>query len=200
MQRETPGPMTHTAHRSAGPNLRLTRRHPCHDASHPARRAGAALLASLAGLAAALVALPLHAGEPAGFDIRRWATLLREPAPAVVVFTTTDCAYCPDAIDHIARHLQAERRAGRPVPRLDVVVLDSTEQPDTLAADAHYRLADRLFVVEGQAARVRRSVNPGWFGQTPYVALIPAAPRGAAAATPRFVSGTPTSADLDGLR
>jgi hypothetical protein len=150
--------------------------------------------------AALLAGLALQAAEPADFDAQRWAALLREPAPAVVVFTTTDCAHCPAAIDRIASHLKAERRAGRPAARLDVVVMDGAEQPDAVATEPHYRLADRLFVFDGQAARVRRSVNPAWFGQTPYVALLATPLAGSAVIQPRFVSGAPSNTDLGSLR
>jgi hypothetical protein len=133
------------------------------------------------------------------FDAQRWAALLREPGPALVVFTSTDCAYCPDAIERLSLHLRSERQAGRAAPRLDVVVMDGADQPEAVLADPHYQTADRLFVFDGQAARLRRSVNPGWFGQTPYIALLPSA-RSGEAAVPRFVAGTPTTADLNALR
>lgn len=134
-----------------------------------------------------------------GFDAQRWAALLREPGPALVVFTSTDCAHCPQAIDRLTRHQRDERRAGRPVPRLDVVVLDGRDEPEALASETHYRQADRLFAVDGQAARLRHAVNPAWFGQTPYVALLGSAPTDGRPA-PRFVSGTPSDRDLSELR
>jgi hypothetical protein len=134
-----------------------------------------------------------------GFDAQRWAALLREPGPAMVVFTSTDCAHCPQAIERLTRHQRDERRAGRPVPRLDVVVLDGRDEPEALTSEPHYRQADRLFAVDGQTARLRHAVNPAWFGQTPYVALM-----GSASAdgrtTPRFVSGTPSERELSELR
>jgi hypothetical protein len=144
--------------------------------------------------AAAAPAAALHA-----FDSQRWAALLREPGPALVVFTTTDCAYCPDVIERLSLHLRSERQAGRAAPRLDVVVMDGADQPEALAVAPHYQTADRLFVFDGQAARLRRSVNPAWFGQTPYIALLPSA-RNGAPAVPRFVAGTPTTAELNALR
>jgi hypothetical protein len=134
-----------------------------------------------------------------GFDAQRWATLLREPGPALVVFTSTDCAHCPQAIERLTRHQRDERHAGRPVPRLDVVVLDGRDEPDALAGEPHYRQADRLFAVDGQAARVRHAVNPAWFGQTPYVALLSSAVADTRAPV-RFVSGTPSDGDLNELR
>jgi hypothetical protein len=125
--------------------------------------------------------------------------MLREPGPALVVFTSTDCAHCPQAIDRLVRHQRDERRAGRPVPRLDVVVMDGRDEPEAMLSDIHYQRADRLFAFEGQAARVRHGVNPAWFGQTPYIALLGrASPDGQA--TVRFVSGTPSDRDLGELR
>ncbi len=134
-----------------------------------------------------------------GLDAQRWAAVLREPGPALVVFTSTDCAHCPQAIERLTRHQRDERRAGRPVPRLDVVVLDGRDEPDALASEPHYRQADRLFAVDGQSARLRHAVNPAWFGQTPYVALLGSAPTDGRTA-PRFVSGTPSDRDLSELR
>jgi hypothetical protein len=133
------------------------------------------------------------------FDVQRWTGLLREPGPALVVFTSTDCAHCPQAIERLTRHQRDEQRAGRPVPRLDVVVMDGREEPESLSAEPHFQLADRLFAFYGQAARVRHSVNPAWFGQTPYVALLGATATDGRASV-RFVSGTPTDRDLRELR
>jgi hypothetical protein len=129
----------------------------------------------------------LHAGAtPLPFDAQRWTSLVREPGPAVVVFTTTDCAYCPEAIEQVRRLT----RGAQPPVRLDVVVMDGADQADTFAGEPPYHLADRLFVFDGQPVRVRRSVNPAWFGQTPYLAIL------AGDGTARFVSGSPTAADL----
>lgn len=173
------------------------------DGAAPSPRAGSSPAHTAAAAATTPPAAPQahpQAHLPVqGFDAQRWAALLREPGPALVVFTATDCAHCPQAIDRLVRHQRDERRAGRPVPRLDVVVLDGRDQPEALASEPHYRQADRLFAVDGQAARLRHAVNPAWFGQTPYVALLGSRAAGATA-TLRFVSGTPSDRDLGELR
>jgi hypothetical protein len=165
-------------------------------AAEPATEYASRQAKATAGPARAAAAAPLTVQ---GFDAQRWAALLSEPGPALVVFTATDCAHCPQAIERLKRHQRDERRAGRPVPRLDVVVLDGRDEPDALATEAHYQSADRLFAVDGQPARVRHNVNPAWFGQTPYVALVGSSSAGGQAPV-RFVSGTPTDRDLKELR
>ncbi|WP_374674379.1 hypothetical protein [Ideonella sp.] len=109
-------------------------------------------------------------------------------APAVVVFTTTDCAHCPAAIARLGAAVR-QRGAGA---RLWVVVMDVPPGQDdaALLADAHHAPADRLFAFAGEPARLRHQVNPAWRGVTPYVAWL------APAQAPRFVTGAPPEAEV----
>lgn len=121
------------------------------------------------------------------FDAQSWQSLQKQlPRPAVVVFSTTDCSHCPAVIAALAARIKQRASA---VP-LVVVVMDGADQPGLLQ-EPHYRPADRLLVFQGQSAALQYSVNPGWRGITPYVALL--APDGSA----RLVLGKPSSQELD---
>jgi len=109
-------------------------------------------------------------------------------APLAVVFTTTDCAHCPAAIEHLAGLLHRHRGGAT----LAAVVMDAAPGADDapLLATAHYRVADRLFAFDGQAVALRYRVNPAWRGVTPYVALLaPGRPM-------RLVTGEPSADEL----
>ncbi len=122
--------------------------------------------------------------EPFGAD--SWSRLQRElPRPAAVIFTTTDCAYCPDAVEQMAQALHARQPR---VPLL-VVVMDGEGKPDILR-DPHYKKVDRLFAFAGEAAPLQYQINPKWRGITPYVALF------GAQGAPRLITGRPQAADL----
>lgn len=121
----------------------------------------------------------LAAGAPAfaapreilRFGAQTWREIGRSPArPLAVVFSTTDCVHCPKAIDDLAA---AIRKSGSRVG-LAVVVMDGAGQEDALRADRHYRQAKLLYAFDGEAVALRYTVDPGWLGLTPYVALIPA--------------------------
>ena len=121
------------------------------------------------------------------FDKTTWAQMKRElPRPSVVVFTTTDCAYCPDVIEALA----VDVKKGQSKAKLVIVVMDGTEQPEAVAADKHYRKGDAMYVFEGQAMALRYSVNPDWRGMTPYVAML------GRSGEPKFVVGRPSKADV----
>ncbi len=141
----------------------------------------------------ALALLPLTAAAaPAQverFTAQTWAQFQSGlQRPAIVVFSTTDCIYCPAVIADLAQDIE-QRKA--PVP-LVVVVMDGDGKP-ALLRDPEYQKASRLFVFAGPAAALQYSINPKWRGVTPYVALFPA--QGA----PRLVTGRPTTQDLDAL-
>lgn len=153
-----------------------------------ARRAALAVLAALAAAVAvptAAAAAPPPRVEP--FDAEVWSRLQATlPRPAVVVFTTTTCATCPEVFEGLRRTLR-ERRLAAP---LVAVVLDG----DALGRgrhDAHLRDADRVFAFRGREAALRWAVDPAWRGVTPYVALL-----GADGST-RFGAGTPPPERLD---
>lgn len=145
--------------------------------------AACALVAS-----AAVAAVPARAAprvEP--FDAAAWTRLQATlPRPALVVFTSTTCATCPEVLDGLRRAL---RERGLSAP-LVAVVLDG----DALGRgrhDAHLRQADRLFAYRGQEAALRHAVDPAWRGVMPYIALL------AADGTTRFGAGTPSADRLD---
>lgn len=146
-----------------------------------------AALALLAGLVTPHVAAAPRAVEP--FDKDSWATLqsgLRQPA--VVVFSTTDCAHCPAVVDGLARDIRERKLKAQ----LLTVVMDAAPGEDdaALLAHPHYARANRLFAFAGQAPALRHSVEPKWRGVTPYVVFL--APGVAAQA----VTGPPSPADV----
>jgi hypothetical protein len=145
-----------------------------------ARRVFAGLLTALS-LGGAHAAGPTVVPTIEAFTAERWQQLLATERPAAVVFSTTDCAYCPAAIDALAKELRASHRKAK----LMVVVMDGEGQEAALQADTHYRHADRLYTFQGNPVALRYAVDPHWRGMTPYVALI--ARHGA----PAFFIGTP---------
>lgn len=146
------------------------------------RRTTLALLAMLASPTARAVPVKV---EP--FGAATWEALLAQlPRPGVVVFTATWCANCPEVL----RKLADVRRANRLASPLVAVVIDGDGHAG-LAADPHYRVADRLFAFDGDEAALRYRVQPQWRGVTPFVALLPR--RGA----PTFTAGMPTPAQIE---
>lgn len=148
--------------------------------------------ATLAAVAAGLVS-GAASGAPRAvetFDARTWPALQASlDTPAIVVFTTTDCTYCPGVLRQLADAIR-QRRSKAP---LIAVVLDAApgEADAQLIADPHYGPADRLMAVSGQLAAVRHSVNPAWRGMTPYVAFLqPGSP-------PAWVTGQPSAQAVD---
>ncbi len=144
---------------------------------------------TLCGLFAVLVAAPAVAA-PKGvrvFDKTTWAQMKRDlPRPSVVVFTTTDCAYCPAVIEALA----SDVKKGQSKANLVIVVMDGAEQPEAMVADKHYRKGDAMYVFQGQAMALRYSVNPDWRGMTPYVAMF------ARTGEPKFAVGRPSAAEV----
>jgi hypothetical protein len=122
------------------------------------------------------------------FDAETWGRLKATlPRPAVVVFTTTYCATCPEVFEGLGTEIRA-RRPGAP---LVAVVLDG-EALGHRPRDAHLARADRLFAFRGpQEAALRHAVDPSWRGVTPWVALI------AADGSVSFGGGTPTRDRMD---
>jgi hypothetical protein len=149
------------------------------------------LNASLRSLAAALGAaatLACHAQpvkvEP--FDAQAWPALQASTAKrTVVVFTTTDCVYCPGVL----KQLSDEIRGRRLDATLVAVVMDVAPGDDdaALLSDPHHRGVDRLLAFSGQAAALRHGVNPAWRGVTPYIAFL------AKGVRPRWVTGPPSA-------
>lgn len=143
-----------------------------------------ALVLSLFTLACAAQAAPARVEA---FTAHTWNQFQRELArPAIVIFSTTDCVYCPSVIDSVARDLDKRKAA----IALIVVVMDGAGKPE-LIHDPEYRQASRLFAFAGDSAALQYGINPKWRGVTPYVALF--APQGA----PKLMAGRPAAQDLD---
>ncbi len=105
------------------------------------------------------------------FDAAQWQALQSGlHRPAVVVFTTTDCAHCPAVIEKLAR----DRRLRSVRGSLLTVVMDVApgEADAALLRSSHYRPATRLLAFAGQPDALRHAVNPAWRGVTPYLALL----------------------------
>ena len=152
------------------------------------RRRGAALVFAAVMLAAGVPSAPSAAPRVEPFDAEVWSRLKSTlPRPAVVVFTTSYCATCPEVFEGLG----AEIRMRRPGAPLVAVVLDG-ESLGRRPREAHLARADRLFVFRGQQeAALRHAVDPSWRGVTPWVALI-----GADGAV-TFGGGTPTRDRLE---
>ena len=145
-------------------------------------------LAAGALACASALAAPVRV-EP--FDAAAWARLQGAgAAPAVVVFTTTDCAYCPAVIESLAREIRQRRLDASLVAVVSNVA--PGEADAALLADAHYRPADRLFAFAGPERALRFAVNPQWRGITPYVGFV--SPSGEV----RWVLGPPSAGDVQG--
>ncbi len=121
------------------------------------------------------------------FNRQSWAALQAElKAPAIVVFSSTDCVHCPAVLKDLATQ---RKKLGATVI---AVVMDQEpgSEDAALLANPHYRMADRLLAFEGQGQVLRYAVNPQWRGMTPYIALL------RPGATAQFVMGPPSAADL----
>lgn len=153
--------------------------------SFPKLAAAAALLALAAGWQAAAAPRGI---EP--FGAGTWPALQSSlTKPALVVFSSTSCGNCPA----VMQQLSAELRRRRIDATLVAVVTDMAPGEDDahLLRQAHYRVAERLFAFDGQAAALRHAVNPGWRGATPYIGLL------VPGQGVRWVTGAPSSAELD---
>lgn len=145
-------------------------------------------------LALALAALPSLAPAAPGrvepFTMHTWSQFQeRLPRPAAVIFSTTDCAYCPDVVEQMARDIERRRQPRQARIPLIVVVMDGDGNPELLR-DPHYRKADRLFAFAGPQAPLEYAVNPKWRGIVPYVALF------AAQGAPKLIAGRPAPAAI----
>ncbi len=158
--------------------------HPEANKSRQRRRGWLGVALGLLLFATNVAAAPARVED---FDTRTWSRLLSDlPRPAVVVFSATYCAVCPEAIAMLANTIEA-RRLKAP---LVAVVMDG-EGRSGLLREAHYARVDRLFVFRGQEAAVRYAVNTQWRGVTPLVVLL------GKSGTPVFITGVPPSSVLE---
>lgn len=131
-----------------------------------ATRTSATLLATLLLPVAALAA---DHGWPR-FTPDVWQALTRAGGtPTAVVFTTTDCASCVQALHGLADALHAK---GRPQGRLVVVMMDGPALGAEQAASHHYQLTDERYAYDGPDQPLRYRIDPTWRGETPYVVLV----------------------------
>lgn len=142
----------------------------------------------MAGLVAHQVTAAPRAVE--AFDKLTWAALqsgLRQPA--VVVFSTTDCAHCPAVVDALVKDIRQRKLKAT----LMTVVMDASPGEDdaALLKHPHYGRADRVFAFAGQAPALRYTVEPRWRGVTPYVVFL------SPGQAPRAVAGPPSRLDID---
>jgi hypothetical protein len=145
----------------------------------------------VAALLAWMLVAPAALADPRAleaFDSRSWSELQQTAVrPAVVIFTTTDCAHCPAVIQDAVSHKQ--QKPGKPALAVIVVVMDAEPSEVQLMKDTHYRKVDRLMAFDEAAARLRFSVDPHWIGVTPYVGMLGKKPEA------RFVMGSPSRDD-----
>jgi hypothetical protein len=136
-------------------------------------------------------ALVVAAGPPVRpFGSDTWAEIQATVSrPAVVVFTTTDCVYCPAVIDDLGRAIHKARSSAK----LLVVVMDGADQESEAVHNGHLQHADRVYAFDGNAAALRYGVDPAWRGTTPFVVLLPRA------GAPSFHVGRPKRALLAAL-
>lgn len=115
-----------------------------------------------------------------------WRTVVRRPT--WVVFTATWCAVCPAVISDLTTAAQQHPRK----PLVWAVVIDAApgEDDTALLGQVHLRRADRILAFDGPAQALRYSVDPGWRGAVPFVAVLsPKVPA-------RFFLGKPPDAVL----
>lgn len=123
-------------------------------------------------LAALIAASSAHAGprQVEAFDAPAWQALQTASQPAVLVFSTTDCAHCPAVFKQLGQQIR-QRQVKAP---LVAVVMDVSPGEDDagLLASPHHGQANRLMAFAGQPQALRFAVDPGWRGVTPYVVFL----------------------------
>lgn len=110
----------------------------------------------------------IHAAPRVGevFNSETWAQWQTDlPRPTIVVFSTTDCVHCPDALERLYQRKGAS--AG-----LIAVVMDGLEAVPAGYKSTRYSRADRMFIFHGDEMRIRYTINPAWRGETPYIAVL----------------------------
>jgi hypothetical protein len=140
----------------------------------------------------ALIAVPSsHAGprQVQAFDAPAWQALQAAGKPAVLVFSTTDCAHCPAVFQQLGQQIR-QRQLKAP---LVAVVMDVAPGEDDagLLASPHHRPADQLMAFAGQPQALRFAVDPAWRGVTPYVVFL------APGSAPVKVIGPPKAAVVE---
>lgn len=129
-------------------------------------------------LAALIAGASAHAGpkQVEAFDAPAWQALQSAGKPAVLVFSTTDCAHCPAVFKQLGQQIR-QRQLKAPLVAVVMDVAPGEDDAGLLASQAHHGPADRLMAFAGQAQALRHAVDPAWRGVTPYVVfLAPGAP------------------------
>lgn len=130
--------------------------------------AGALVLALNPGLALAR-STSIAITSIASFDTHTWTRLVEKgPRPAAYIFTATTCSTCPDIFEKLRVFVMD---AHRPV-ELAAVVMDVEGVRAVELGARRYLGLTRLYAFHGDAAALRRSVDPQWPGTTPYIVLL----------------------------
>ena len=143
---------------------------------------------SLAAALAIGAAVACEAAPPQveAFDAQAWQALQASTRKATaIVFTATDCAYCPAVLQRLADEIRQRKLDAE----LVAVVMDVAPGQDDarLLDDPHHRDVDRVLAFSGHGVALRHAVNPAWRGVTPYVVLL------AKGAAPKWVTGPPST-------
>ena len=122
---------------------------------------------------AALITWPTAQAAPAQvepFDAKAWQAIQSSKQPAVLVFSTTDCAHCPAVFKQLGQQIR-QRQLKAP---LVAVVMDVPPGEDDagLLASPHHGQANRLMAFAGQPQALRFAVDPAWRGVTPYLVFL----------------------------
>lgn len=133
--------------------------------------AGAAALA-LGPLAARVQAQPRTPpsvlNAVAQLDAPTWQRLLdKGPRPAAYLFATTGCSACQSAFRQLRDYVLGQRR----MAELAVVWMD-VERFDALQHAREFQGATRAYAFHGDAAALRRTIEPHWPETAPFVVLI----------------------------
>lgn len=122
---------------------------------------------------AALITWPTAQAAPAQvepFDAKAWQAIQSSKQPAVLVFSTTDCAHCPAVFKQVGQQIRQRQLKAS----LVAVVMDMAPGDDDagLVASQHHHPSDRVMAFAGQPQALRYAVDPAWRGVTPYVVFL----------------------------
>ena len=143
-----------------------------HSLTRRALRASGCALAVLCLLATPVQAQPrtppttLNAVAP--LDAPTWQRLLdKGPRPAAYLFATTGCTPCQSAFRQLRDYVLTQRR----MAELVVVWMD-VERFKALEHASEFQSATRVYAFHGDAAAIRRSIEPHWPDAEPFIVLV----------------------------
>ena len=104
----------------------------------------------------------------APLDAPTWQRLLdKGPRPAAYLFATTDCTPCQGAFHQLRDYVIGQRR----MAELVVVWMD-VERVQALEHAREFQGVTRAYAFHGDAAAIRRDIEPHWPEAAPYLVLI----------------------------